>query len=123
MGQDSYNSQGSRSTQVLGSRFPPISQATVSLITVNRSRKKSASCALIHHGAVRTKQGLALTSVYTSSERGKSQVLSEKNFSFSTLCNAILSISQLPFSRFILQVLLLMIAFIVSFLEIDLDCL
>ena len=44
MGQVSYNSQGSRSTQVQGSRVPSTSQATVSFITVSRSRKKSVSC-------------------------------------------------------------------------------
>ena len=42
-GQDSYNSQGSRSMQAAGSRFPSKSQATVSLRTVNRSRKMASS--------------------------------------------------------------------------------
>ena len=42
-GQDSYNSQGSRSMQAAGLRFPSKSQATVSLRTVNRSRKMASS--------------------------------------------------------------------------------
>lgn len=37
--QDSYSSQGSRSIQAAGVRFPPKTQATVSLWVVNRSPK------------------------------------------------------------------------------------
>lgn len=43
-GQVSYISQGPRSMQVRGSRVPSTSQATASLRTVKRVRKKSSSC-------------------------------------------------------------------------------
>ena len=42
-GQDSYSSQGSKSMQMAGSRFPSKSQVTVSLRTVRRSRKMAWS--------------------------------------------------------------------------------